>query len=250
MKTKQTAITVLGHSPSFDSNRATVSVFLALVTILSLAGSAAQAEETTKPIAPALAAKNDSPVWTVIEEDFWLPLRFAPWESLDAARSNYRHSEEKNAAVEIQKAVGWLNLAAGHALPETQKHLKEAAAELKTVGKDLDEGSVLSANAFDSALAKASKALAEWHYYRAKETWGGSETQDAGKDLVLAAHYLQQAADSAHYQFGEDDQEVITKIWENGKLTTNTKDNVHNWVAKDIEGVEKALSELGKTLEK
>ena len=68
--------------------------------------------------------------------------------------------------------------------------------------------------------------------------------------MILAAHYLQQAADTAHYEFGQDNQEVITKIWENGKLTTNTKETVHNWVAKDIEGVEKALRDLGKTLEK
>jgi len=217
-----------------------------------LLGSRSDAAKASAPaaVAPAATATSDKPVWVIIEEDFWVPLQFSPWESLDAALSHYRHAEEKAAAAEIRKAVSWLNLAARHAQPHTQKHLQQAANELTTLGKDLASGAVLSAKALDAPLARASHSLAEWHYYRAQESWGGTEAQNAGKDLVMAAHYLRQASDSAHFEFGPDTDAVVTRIWENGKLTTNKKETTHNWVAKDIEGVEKALHELGKTLEK
>ena len=89
-------------------------------------------------------------------------------------------------------------LAAGHAMPETKKHLQEAATELKSVATDLEAGNVIAAKRLDASLAKAAHALATWHFYRAKESWGKTEEADAGKDLVMAANYLQNAANSAN----------------------------------------------------
>ena len=261
MKYHFTRCTAAMPATRFESPAGAGLASLALAIGLSLAAVTAKAVGPDKKAAaapPANSAKTAAadkaaagkPQWVIVEEDFWVPLQESPWESLAAAHSHYRHAEEKAAAAEIRKAVSWLNLAAGHAEPHTQKRLLEAAAELTTVSKDLAAGSMLAANALDAPLARASHALAEWHYYRAQESWGSVEAQNAGKDLVLAAHYLRQAADSAHYEFGKDTDAVVTRIWENGKLTTNTKETTHNWVAKDIEGVEKALHEIGKTLEK
>ncbi len=274
MKFKFTRSTAAVPATRFESQAGAGLASLALAISLSLATSA-QAADKAKEGAPAIApvavtatpadaaktadatqadaaakAAADKPGWIIIEEDFWVPLQYSPLESLAAVFTHYRHAEEKAAAAEIRKSVSWLKLAAGHAQPHTQKRLLEAAAELTILSKELAAGSVLAANALDAPLARASHALAEWHYYRAQETWGKTEEQNAGKDLVLAAHYLRQAADSAHFEFGKDTNAVVTRIWENGKLTTNKKETTHNWVAKDIEGVEKALHELGKTLEK
>ena len=66
-------------------------------------------------------------------------------------------------------------LAAGHAMPETKKHLQEAATELKSVATDLEAGNVIAAKRLDASLAKAAHALATWHFYRAKESWGKTE---------------------------------------------------------------------------
>ena len=238
---------------------------LSLGTVTALAADAAKTD-TTKAAAPAsdtakatdtaktdadkaaAPAAADTPVWVIIEEDVWVPLQFSPLEALDAALSHYRHAEERAAAIEVRKAVAWLKLAASHAEPDTQKQLLHAAAELRKVERDLAAGAVLAANALDKPLARASHALAKWHLDRALEGKGPTEAQMAGKDLLMAAHYLRQAADTAHVEFGKDTDAVVTRIWENGKLTTNKKETTHNYVAKDLEGVEKALHELGTTL--
>ena len=160
-----------------------------------------------------------SPGWLIVEEDLWFPLRFEPLRSLDAARYHYRRNEEKAPANELGKAVSWLKLAAGHAMPVTKQKLSTAANELTTLAKDLRAGKTSAAEKMDASLAKAAHALSEWHYYKAKESWGKGEEKDAGHDLELAALYLQHAANSAHYQFGADTQEVITKIYHNGKMS-------------------------------
>jgi hypothetical protein len=163
-------------------------IAFALAAILALPG-LTQAEEKPKTKvqpASASAAVADTPkaaktehhdaAPVLIIEEFWFPLRFEPMETLDAARCHFRRNEEKSAANEIHKGVSWLNLAAGHAMPETQKHLQEAASELKTVATDLEAGNLVAAKRLHASLAKAAHALATWHYYRAKESWGKTES--------------------------------------------------------------------------
>ena len=235
-------------------NRKTAFTFAA---ILAVQGLPLQADD--KPVIKASAEKpvvtektkevQESP-WIIVEEDFWFPLRFEPLETLNTARYHYRRNEEKAAAAEISKAASWLNLAAGHAMPQTKKNLEEAATQLKAVAKDLEAGNIVAAKHVDFWLTKAAHALADWHYYRAKESWGQSEAKDAGRDLVMAANYLQNAADSAHFQVGPDSETVLTQVFKNGKLESSETHTDHNWVANDLEGIENALSELGKTLEK
>lgn len=244
-----------------------VKTTFALAAVLALPGLLLVAQEKTKSkstiekasatespsnaVKAAIAEKqNDAPHWVIVEEDFWFPLRFEPLESLDAARYQYRHNEEKAAASEIQKAISWLNLAASHAMPETKKELTTAASELKTVATDLEAGNLNGAERFENALRRASHALATWHYYRAKESWGKTEAEDAGHDLIMAAHYLQNAASSARFEFGPETQTVITDVFKNGKLMSSESHVEHDWILKDLEGVEGALKELGTTLKK
>lgn len=103
--------------------------------------------------------------WLIIEEDFWPPLRYEPLITLDSAGYHYRRNEERAAANEIDKAVSWLKLAAGHAMPITKGELTTAMDELEKIAKDLREGRVMTAATMDSALANAAHALGEWHYY-------------------------------------------------------------------------------------
>jgi hypothetical protein len=202
----------------------------------------------------AVAKKGERPVaspgWVIVEEDFWFPLRFEPLYSLDSARYHYRRREEKAAANEIDKTVSWLKLAAAHAMPITKEKLTAAMDELTTVAKDLRAGNITAAERLDASLARAAHALADWHYYKAKESWGKNEEQDAGHNLELAAEYLQHAANSAHYQFGPDTQEVITKTYHDGKVTSESTHFDHNTLGLHLQAIEKAVKELGETMNK
>ena len=189
-----------------------------------------------------------SPGWLVIEEDVWAPLRFEPVESLDSIRYHYRRNEEKAAANEIDKAVSWMRLAEGHALPISKEKLTYAATQLTKLAADLRAGSVVSAADLDWALGRAAQALGEWHYYKAKESWGKSEEQDAGRNLAMAANYLQHAANSAHYQFGPDTTSVITDYYSKGWWTGETVDYEHNRLGKDLQSIEKAVNDFAQKM--
>lgn len=207
--------------------------------------------KTTSAKAQEKGAKPaESPGWVIIEEDWFIPLRYEPYYSLDSIRSLYRRNEEKAAAKEIDKAVAWLKLAEGHAKPITREKLSAAATELTDVAKDLRDGKIAAAEKMDAALAKSAHALAEWHYYKAKESWGRSEEQDAGHDLQMAAQYLQHAADSAHYQFGADTVKVTTTLYEDGKEKSTTTSYNHNTLGMQLQQIEKAVKELGDVMAK
>lgn len=210
---------------------------------------------TTGPIClAATKSKTETPAtspgWLVIEDDVWTPLRFEPLHSLDAASYHYRRDEETAAANELDKSVSWLKIAAEHALPITKEKLTAAATDLTFVANDLRAGRTRTAADWDGLMAKAASALAEWHYYRAKGFWGKNEEADAGRDLEMAAEYLQHAANSAHYEFGPDTQNVITKIYHDGKLISETKGVDHNTLGMHLEGVERAVKDLGAAMVK
>ena len=231
--------------------------FLAFASMVSLCGLNGLAQEKpqnkvspAQTITSAKPSVDAAPTWTVVEEDFWFPLRYEPMRSFDGARYDYRRSEERSAAYEINKAVSWLGWAERHAMPETKEKLIQAATELKEVAKELQAGNLKSAANMDASLSKAAAALSEWHFYRAKDWWGKSDAKHAGNDLIMAANYLQRAADSAHYQFGPDTQEVVTEVFSNGKWINDEKHTNHNWIGKNLDGVEGGLREIAASLKK
>lgn len=220
-----------------------VTTVLAASSALVHADDAQKAKETgAKPAA--------SPGWIVIEESVWTPLRFEPLVSMDSIRYHYRRHEEEAAANQIDKAVSWLKLAESHALPITKEKLTAAVSELESVSKDLRAGNTIAAAKLDGGLAKAASALGEWHYYKAKESWGRNEAKDAAKDLEMAANYLQHAANSAHYQFGPDTVEVITKLFDHGKLKGEKVEFTHNDLGMHLQSIEKAINDLATALKK
>jgi hypothetical protein len=66
----------------------------------------------------------------------------------------------------------------------------------------------------------------------------------------MAAHYLQNAANSAHYQFGPDTQKVITQVYEHGHLKSETETIKHDTLGMHLQGVEQALKTLGEQMVK
>ena len=227
---------------------------LALAGMMSVSSLSAHAADTTQTktesTKPAAAKPASSPGWLVIEEDFFFPLRFEPIMSLDSIRYHYRRGEEIAAANQIDKAVSWLKLAEGYAMPITKEKLTSAVSELTTVAKDLRAGNVTDAAKMDAALARTAHALGEWHYYKAKESWGKDEAQDAGRDLAMAAQYMQHAANSAHYQFGPDTTKVTTTLYEHGKLKSEKVHYDHNTLGMHLQQIEKGLNDLAVALKK
>jgi len=199
-------------------------------------------------VACAQTRSTDPDETVVIEENDWTPLRFEPLQALDSAEQHYRRQEESAAANELDKAVAWLRMASRHAEPSTQNSLVDAATELTKLAGDLRTADLGSGIDMRPALARAARALAEWHYYRSQQALGREDAQTAARDLHMAANYLEFAADSAHVEFGADTQNVVTRIYRDGRLESQTRAVDRNTIATDLEGIQKAIRQLSDSL--
>ncbi len=190
-------------------------------------------------------AKSDT---VMVETYTWYPyplyLETNNW--FHNAEMSFRQKEEKAAAGELRKAVSWLDYAASHAQPVTKKSLQDASASLKTLATNLQFGNVVSARSLDVAMAKSSHALAEWHYFNAKDSkLAKNEENWAAQNLKAAAAYLKSAADSARYEYGDEFISVYDDIfgWEEIDFTPNT-------LATNLSAIKVELDKVAKALEK
>jgi hypothetical protein len=196
---------------------------------------------------PAIA--NAAEPSHTITEDIWIPWRFETMEWLQNASSNYRHHEERAAANQIRKAESWLKFAAGDALPVTKQSLENAANDLHAIAGDLDHGNIVAASHFDSAIARASKALAEWHYFKAKDAVAGvNGERDAARELNVAGRYLRFASESANYQFGPRVRTVYDELDKYGD-ETQVYEIDQSVLGRYLTTIEGELQRLGTALE-
>ena len=189
---------------------------------------------------------DDSPGWVVVEEDWFFPLMYDSSETFHQARAHFRRNEETAAANELTRAGSWLRYAASHARPETKKSLQKAAEDLTALAEDLKKGELHSARTLDVAIAQASHALSEWHYYKAKDQLGQQDAKRAAQHLRAAAHYLRTAADSANFEYGSDVVAVYDSI---DRYGMNEEFVVEpNVVSKDLSAVEHELERVADKL--
>jgi hypothetical protein len=167
---------------------------------------------------------------------------------LSNARDYYRRNNERAAADEIRKAASWLTYAAGHASSEPRERLLGARTTLLTLAEDLDTGKVAGAARLDRALAEASHALAEWHYSRAREEFGEHDSTTAAQDLEAAVGHLENAARSAHFEYGPDTITVFEEIYRDGKTISEGKTIDNNVLGEHLDTIENAVETMADTL--
>jgi len=189
-----------------------------------------------------------SPNVPVFAEEWWFPLRMDAADALGHARYLYRRDNEEAAAKEVRRAASWLGFAADDATEHTRTALLGARTGLLTLAEDLETGKVAGAARMDSALTEASRALAEWHYFRAKDEFGKSDMNKAARDLEAAAAHLENAAQSAHVQYGPDTITVFEDIYRDGKLVSEGKTIDNNRLGEHLDTVENAVETMARAL--
>jgi hypothetical protein len=190
----------------------------------------------------------ESPDSVIVTEEWWYPLRMDSADALAHARFLYRRNNEKEAASEIRRAASWLNYAAGRALPNTAEALRSARTDLLTLADDLDTGKVAGAARMDEALTQASSALAQWHYYRARDEFGRSDVNNAVGDLEAAAAHLENAAESSHMQYGPDTITVFEDIYRNGKYVSEGRTIDNNTLGEHLDTIENEVEKMADAL--
>ena len=117
------------------------------------------------------------------------------------------------------------------------------------MAEDLAAGEVVDAGRMSGALARASEALAEWHFYRAKEQYGRNEARYASEDLQAAAAHLQRAAESAHYQYGPETIVLFDDIVDDHRIIEEGRTiDDDDLLGERLDGIEKAVKEMANAL--
>ncbi|MCA9159515.1 MAG: hypothetical protein KDA72_14365 [Planctomycetales bacterium] len=235
----------------------TLFVAALLLTGLTSTLNAQESKSATKPAVDSKttnAAKGEkpeeSPGWIILEEDWYFPLRFDSLVSMNNARMLYRKREEKAAASELRRAITWLKFAESHAEPITKSKVATAVSELTTLADDLEQGKLRDAALMENSLSRASAALAEWHYFKARESWGQSDEKYAAQYLQAAVAHLKHAAGSAHFQFGPDTVTVFDQVTQDDETTSEVETFDHNLLGKHLDAIERAVKEMSDHLMK
>ena len=125
-----------------------------------------------------------------------------------------------------------------------------ARTDLLTLADDLETGKIRGAARMDATLAGAANALAEWHYYRARDEYGKRDSITASRDLEAAAAHLQSAAQSAHLQFGPDTVTVFEDIYKDGRTITRERNIDNDVLGMRLDGIKGAIETMANALNK
>jgi hypothetical protein len=222
---------------------------LAIATVLAAGLSAACASEAARAKDTSATRASDSSGQVVVQDEVWYPWRYEPMAWEQEAWANYQQREEKASARELRKTESWLNFAASHALPESQKALERAATDVNSVASDLEKGEVVKADRLGYALARADHALAEWHYFKARDDVGRLEEADAAVHLRTAARYLQHAATAADNAYGPETTSFFEDMDKYGDVTDEGVTVESNDVATHLDALKLELDKMAKTLD-
>lgn len=150
------------------------------------------------------------------EEGWYMPLRYDAAEAISNAQVAFRHHEEAAAAKELDRAVSWLHYAARHSEDMTRSTLAASAAELASISDDLSKGHAVPATSLDTALARASSALARWHVYMGRTELARDDELFAASHVEAAARHLREAARATRHTLSDGAQLALKDIDEYG----------------------------------
>ena len=136
-------------------------------------------------------------------------------------------------------------------MPITKEKLTTAVGELSTLAQDSPGRKYQSCRELGPILRQGGSGPGGVALLQRQRRPGQKRRSSiAGRDLEMAAQYLQHAANSAHFEFGPDTQKVITQVYRHGKETSETLTVDHNTLGMHLQGIEKAVKELGEQMVK
>jgi hypothetical protein len=106
----------------------------------------------------------------------------------------------------------------------------------------------VKATRLDYALARADQALAEWHYFKAREGVGRSEEADAAMHLRTAARYLEHAATSARAEHGPETTSFFEDMDEYGRVIDEGVTIEPSDLATHLDALDRQLKKMAKAL--
>ena len=177
-----------------------------------------------------------------IHEDIVSP---DPAKPMSAARQAFIDVDVPTSSAQIRKAAHALRDTASSATEGTRDALHQAATELESLGRRVENRGAESVAELDRVFARAFHALARHHQEMALKHWRDGDPQQAGHRLRAAADSLESVAAASGQRLNDAGREVVRESRVvSGKLIRGTGYAVDE-VGRAFEGLGKQVESLG-----
>ena len=190
---------------------------------------AAGASQTQKEV-PGVVSEA-KPIATGLDKD------------LQQARENFLKKDLKASAAAIRKGAAYLKSLGEQAQEKGKQTFLTSQKEMEILADRVEKGAVKSVKEIDRIFARASHALARYHYQIAKESWAMKETARTGQELEAAGAHLE----SAVKQVGGKVESSAGPVIQDTRLLAGKLLQGAGWVNAEVE---KGIKDLGVEIEK
>jgi len=190
---------------------------------------AAGASQTQKEV-PGVVSEA-KPIATGLDKD------------LQQARENFLKKDLKTSAAAIRKGAAYLKSLGEQAQEKGKQTFLISQKEMENLADRVEKGAVKSVKEIDRIFARASHALARYHYQIAKESWAMKETARTGQELEAAGAHLE----SAVKQVGGKVESSAGPVIQGTGLLAGKLLQGAGWVNAEVE---KGIKDLGVEIEK
>jgi len=190
---------------------------------------AAGASQTQKEV-PGVVSEA-KPIATGLDKD------------LQQARENFLKKDLKASAAAIRKGAAYLKSLGEQAQEKGKQTFLTSQKEMENLADRVEKGAVKSVKEIDRIFARASHALARYHYQIAKESWAMKETARTGQELEAAGAHLE----SAVKQVGGKVESSAGPVIQDTRLLAGKLLQGAGWVNAEVE---KGIKDLGVEIEK
>jgi hypothetical protein len=166
---------------------------------------------------PTVCPAQDEPAvkegWVVIQQEILFGFLEEPADTLSRARDEFETGTPSSAAMELRRAVYFLEMKSARATDAGKKRLRKAIGELNGWADRFEQGEQGSAEELQSSIGRIHLSVARHHAFKLAEE-EGYETNPliAANDLKGALFHLQQAAARAGVTLSPEDVDSIEML--------------------------------------
>ncbi len=120
-----------------------------------------------------------------------------PEENFQKARESFLKKDLRSSAAAIRKGAAYFKSLEEQAQEKGKQTFLTSVEELENLADRVEKGTVKSVKEIDRTFARASHALAQYHYHKATESWAMKETAKTGQELEAAGAHLESAIKQA-----------------------------------------------------
>jgi hypothetical protein len=134
---------------------------------------------------------------TVVRGNGTVVIISEPAERFAAARAALARHHRAQATAALSEAATFVRGQAAVATGATKADLAEAARDIDRIAEQVRRGKLTTPRELDAALRRADRGLARHHLERATRAWERRETEQAGREIRVAAQYTERLAQDA-----------------------------------------------------